>query len=261
MRWIVVAALLLIVTDVQAQGRRWRRSQQWQPVYQQVQEQPVAELPALTDAEFKRLQDYLRNAKAQREKNRPAPQGEYQWEGGYVFHPAFGEYQPLYHKGKTIGGLFAAGTKWANEYHKFSEDGGVSSVKSDPPVELRPVKKAEAAATNEPLKSSKDFSGDAIDEVNATRAARGLSPFKHDPQLTVAAREAAKQRAASHIAGHLANDFACLPSGAVATAAGCGAWLPGEGWGTCCTYDNYTYAGAAWVMGSDGRRYMHLFVR
>lgn len=103
--------------------------------------------------------------------------------------------------------------------------------------------------------------GDAIDEVNAERARRGLQPFQHDPQLTVAAREAARQRAAGLIAGHLPNDFACLPAAAHATAAGCAAWEPSWGWGACCTYDNYTYGGAAWVMGSDGRRYMHLFVR
>jgi hypothetical protein len=30
---------------------------------------------------------------------------------------------------------------------------------------------------------------------------------------------------------------------------------------SCCVYENYTYAGAAWVSGRDGRRYMHLFVR
>ena len=102
---------------------------------------------------------------------------------------------------------------------------------------------------------------EALEEVNTTRAQRGLKPFVHDPELSKAAFGCAKARAASLIAGHLPSDFAYLPSGASAESAGCAAWEPSWGWGACCTYDSYTYAGAAWVMGSDGRRYMHLFVR
>ena len=102
---------------------------------------------------------------------------------------------------------------------------------------------------------------DALDEVNAERARRGLRPFARDPSLTQAALACARQRAARRIAGHLPNDFAYLPAGTSATAAGCGALEPSWGWGTCCTYENHTYAGAAWVMGADGKRYMHLFVR
>lgn len=102
---------------------------------------------------------------------------------------------------------------------------------------------------------------DALDEVNATRAARGLHPFVRDEGLTQAAAGCAEFRAARLMAGHTANDFAAVPSGAYATAAGCAAWDPGMGWGACCTYDNYTYAGAAYAYGPDGRRYMHLFVR
>lgn len=102
---------------------------------------------------------------------------------------------------------------------------------------------------------------DALAEVNEARARRGLPPFQHDPLLTQAAQKAAQLRAANGIAGHLASDFDCLPAGASADAAGCGALDDSWGWGTCCTYDNYTHAGAAWVRGSDGRRYMHLFVR
>lgn len=105
-------------------------------------------------------------------------------------------------------------------------------------------------------------SDDALAEVNAARAQRGLSPFLPDAQLNQAALACAKQRCARSIHGHLPeSDFSYLPAGASATAAGCGALEPSWGWGTCCTYDNYTYAGAAWVMGADGRRYMHLFVR
>lgn len=105
---------------------------------------------------------------------------------------------------------------------------------------------------------------DALTEVNANRAQRGLRPFINDPLLAQGALACARVRAASHHAGHCdgqRGDFAYLPAGAQATAGGCGALELSWGWGTCCTYDNYTYCGAAWVMGNDGRRYMHLFVR
>lgn len=104
-------------------------------------------------------------------------------------------------------------------------------------------------------------SRDAIDEVNAHRQRLGLSAFIRDSKLCEAAYGAALNRAQSHNAGHTSNDFAFLPAGGHATAAGCGAWMPGDGWGTCCAEGAYTHAGAAWVIGSDGRRYMHLFVR
>ena len=102
---------------------------------------------------------------------------------------------------------------------------------------------------------------DALDEVNAVRAARGLRPYARDEGLTTGAMNAAKFRAERRITGHTANDFAYLPSGSFAPAAGCAAWEPGMGWGACCTYENWTYAGAAYFVGNDGRRYMHLFVR
>lgn len=104
-------------------------------------------------------------------------------------------------------------------------------------------------------------SGDALHEVNEARARRGLRPFMHDPMLSHAAAQCAEVRASRGIAGHTANDFQFLPPGANASAAGCGALDPSWGWGTCCTYDNHTYAGAAVVIGRDGKRYMHLFVR
>jgi hypothetical protein len=102
---------------------------------------------------------------------------------------------------------------------------------------------------------------EALDEVNATRAARGLRPYIRDASLTSAATVCAEFRAARLIEGHTANDFAALPPGSTATSSGCAAWPAGLGWGSCCTYDGYTYAGAAYVVGRDGRRYMHLFVR
>jgi hypothetical protein len=107
-------------------------------------------------------------------------------------------------------------------------------------------------------------SSDALDEVNAARARRGLPPYLKDEGLTQAAARCAQLRAASFIDGHLGgqmSDFACLPPGCQASATGAGALTPDWGWGSCCTYDGYAYAGAAWVMGADGRRYMSLFVR
>lgn len=121
---------------------------------------------------------------------------------------------------------------------------------TDEPVVYREVKKA-------------DYNGsdDALDEVNAYRAKRGLAPFKHDPLLTQAALTAAKKRASRSIAGHLPeSDFTCLPPSAHADAAGCAALEDSWGWQSCCADENYTNAGAAWVRGKDGLRYMHLFV-
>ncbi len=102
---------------------------------------------------------------------------------------------------------------------------------------------------------------DALDEVNAARAARGLRPLLKDEGLTAGAKAAARWRAERLTAGHAPNDFAFLPPGSMATSAGCAAAEPSWGWLSCCYLDNWTYAGAAWVMGSDGRRFMHLFVR
>lgn len=105
---------------------------------------------------------------------------------------------------------------------------------------------------------------DALAEVNAARAARGLPPLIPDPGLTAAARAAADYRAMYRIAGHVPGgmgDFGFLPLGTTADSAGCGALEPSWGWGTCCTYENYQFAGAAVAWGADGRRYMHLFVR
>lgn len=101
---------------------------------------------------------------------------------------------------------------------------------------------------------------DALDEVNATRKANGLPPFTRDDGLTTAALQCSAYRASRGIEGHV-NDFSFVPAGSSASAAGCAAWPQGMGWGSCCTYENWRHAGAAYCVGSDGRRYMHLFVR
>jgi uncharacterized protein YkwD len=103
--------------------------------------------------------------------------------------------------------------------------------------------------------------GDGLDEVNAKRAARGLRPYIRDEGLTQAARACAAYRAQYGLFGHTSNDFGFVPPGASAASAGCAAYPASYGWMSCCTYDNYTYAGAAWVTGRDGQRYMQLFVR
>jgi hypothetical protein len=104
-------------------------------------------------------------------------------------------------------------------------------------------------------------SEDALDELNAVRAARGLRPYIRDDYLTAGAKNVADFRARYLIEGHTGNDFSGLPIGTTASASGCAAWPAGQGWGSCCTYEHWTYAGAADAMGNDGRRYMQLFVR
>jgi hypothetical protein len=116
------------------------------------------------------------------------------------------------------------------------------------------------SATTDPLAASAGV-GDGLDEVNGLRAARGLRPFVRDDALTAGAQACAAARAARGQFGHTANDFAFLPPGASARAAGCAAYSADHGWMSCCVYDSATFAGAAWVTGADGRRYMHLFVR
>jgi hypothetical protein len=106
-----------------------------------------------------------------------------------------------------------------------------------------------------------DGTGTALDEVNSIRKANGLTPYVYDAGLEEAAKRCSQARAANFISGHTANDFAYLPAGVSADAAGCAAWHPSMGWGSCCMFDNYTYAGAAFTFGRDGNRYMHLFVR
>lgn len=107
-------------------------------------------------------------------------------------------------------------------------------------------------------------STDALDEVNAKRATRGLQPLVRDAALTEAAYKCAKARASRHVDGHLPESDFSLLSSSVNTdgvAAGCAALDTSWGWQSCCWDDpGYTHGGAAWVMGDDGKRYMHIFV-
>jgi hypothetical protein len=117
------------------------------------------------------------------------------------------------------------------------------------------------ASATSPSPEASSWAGDGLDEVNAKRAARGLRPFVRDDGLFHAARACASFRAERRLFGHTSNDFAFVPAGSSAASAGCAAYPASYGWMSCCVYENYTYAGAAWVTGADGQRYMHLFVR
>ncbi len=112
-----------------------------------------------------------------------------------------------------------------------------------------------------PMSSVSMTATEALDEVNDERAKQGLHPFKRDALLTGAAMSIAAYRAEHLIHGHTPNDFKFLPEGATAKSAGCGALEDWWGWGSCCTFDAWTIAGAAWARGRDGLRYMHIFVR
>lgn len=104
--------------------------------------------------------------------------------------------------------------------------------------------------------------GDGLAEVNARRARSGLPPYLPDPLLTQGARNVAAWRAARRLFGHAPNDFAFLPPGAHARFGGCAAYEDSYGWMSCGVEDRTArYAGAYWVRGADGRRYMHLFAR
>lgn len=109
---------------------------------------------------------------------------------------------------------------------------------------------------------------EALDLVNAKRAARGLKPYERDDGLTLGAMACAQYRAdrlyASHVSqyrGESKTDFSFLPPGCRADAGGCAAYPPELTFGACAMYDDYKTAGAAYVVGRDGLRYCELFVR
>ncbi len=101
---------------------------------------------------------------------------------------------------------------------------------------------------------------DAIKAINGARAQRGLRPYVRDDDLTKGAIRVTAHRAARRMFGHAENDFNFL-EGCTAACAGCAANEPTWGFMACAVYENWTYCGAAWVLGGDGRLYCHAFYR
>lgn len=103
---------------------------------------------------------------------------------------------------------------------------------------------------------------DALAELDADRAKRGLYPYQYDAELTKAAATLATYRAEHRITGHVGGqmgDFAFMPSG-LAECTGCAAWK--DGFGACQMHGTtYRTAGAAKVRGADGLFYCHLVLR
>lgn len=102
---------------------------------------------------------------------------------------------------------------------------------------------------------------DALDELNARRQVRGLRPYLRDETMTLAAARCALVRAHYRIRGHLLDEYSTPWTGG-ARSTGCAGNEVRHGF-MACNDDatQYTYAGAAYVVGSDGRLYCHLFVR
>lgn len=102
---------------------------------------------------------------------------------------------------------------------------------------------------------------DAFEELNAYRAANRLPPFTRDEGLFRAALAAATTRARQRLFSHTPNDFAFVPAGCKADSAGCAAYPASYGIMACGLRDDHTHAGAAVVMGDDGKAYWHVFYR
>jgi uncharacterized protein YkwD len=150
----------------------------------------------------------------------------------------------------------------AYQYPTYTQSPSTATAAGEYVTNYTPAAVPDSASTSSDAVSPVSLTaGDGLDEVNAKRAASGLRPFIYDEGLTQAARACAAFRAEYGMFGHTSNDFAFVPAGSAASSAGCAAYPAGFGWMSCCVYDGYTYAGAAWVTGRDGRRYMHLFVR
>jgi hypothetical protein len=148
---------------------------------------------------------------------------------------------------------FPAGGHW--EYHPVHGTIYVHPLPGKTPA-------AAAPAVSVDVRVQVTGEGDGLAEVNARRARSGLPPYLRDPLLTAAARGAAAFRAARLMFGHTQNDFAFIPAGGHARAAGCAAYHLSYGWMSCGVEDRTArYAGAYWVTGRDGRRFMHLFLR
>jgi hypothetical protein len=165
--------------------------------------------------------------------------------------------------GCSTGACYSGGCSAGNCSVSNCSDGSCSTGSCSTGSCSAPVVSQTPTVKTAPGQASCD---DALAEVNAARAQRGLKPYVNDPVLNAAARKCAEWRAARLCEGHCSlpqGDFTFLePVYPVGTCVGgCAAWEPSWGWGACATYDGYTYCGAAWKLGADGKRYMHLFCR
>jgi len=130
--------------------------------------------------------------------------------------------------------------------------------------QCRPVRTAIAATANVAAKTLGAVGDiltaprDALAEVNALRAARGLPAFIYDEKLTIAAQKCAEFRASHRITFHTENDFSFIPAGGSARASGTG--VSSGQFSACCILENYKHAGAA-VVEVNGRRFCQVFVR
>lgn len=104
--------------------------------------------------------------------------------------------------------------------------------------------------------------GEALDECNLQRQHFGLPPLIRDPELMRAAQRKAEWKAAHHVTsqyGYDGHEGQTPPDDCIE---GCGALTPFWGWGTCETTLTGSWpAGAGLAMGTDGRRYMVLWIR
>lgn len=117
-------------------------------------------------------------------------------------------------------------------------------------------------AVNAPVRTDPEGTWDVLEELNQQRRQRGLEAYIWDRDLTIAAGRASKHRAERLMFGHTDNDFAYLSSGVSADAAGCAAYPASYGFTACACYDQgLHFAGAAYTLGRDGKRYCHLFIR
>jgi len=94
---------------------------------------PEDRLEPLTPEEFEAARQEFQRLEKLRVENRPPAQGDYQWDGGFRFNGALGEYQALYLREVLIGGVFMHDGK----YRCLLPDGSLMNV-SVPPVEHVP---------------------------------------------------------------------------------------------------------------------------
>ena len=84
---------------------------------------------------------------------------------------------------------------------------------------------------------------DGLPMLNRLREARGLHPFKRDANLWSLAARQAERQARYGFMGHGGTSLAdgCAAEGCGCADTGC------DSWNSCCAWEGYTYASAAYV--------------